>query len=254
LQGKVKVGTCGFSKSRKQIYSELDIVEVQQTFYDPRNHQWLKKIKEEAPTSFEFTIKAWMLITHKYNPKLWKRLKTDIPYPKESFGDLRRNDAVCWAWSETMKAAEILNATIILVQSPPSFKPIRENIENIIDFFQNCNREGRIIAWEPRGKWWENTRLLESIHNDLNILIAGDPLRGRLPPEDQEILYGRLHGLGGTEVNYRYKYTDEDLERLVNIIVKIDKKENYILFNNIYSYQDAVRFKNILKRVRPNTK
>jgi uncharacterized protein YecE (DUF72 family) len=242
------VGTCGFSKSRRLIYSKLDVVEVQQTFYDPRVPDMLERMANEAPEGFEFTMKAWMLVTHKYNQKLWRRLKKEVSFPKEHFGNMRVNEAVYWAWEETLQAAEILGARIIVLQSPASFSPTTENVSNVRSFFSECGSKRFMLAWEPRGTWWDNPELLSTLSRELNIIIAGDILRERRPPRDQRILYARLHGLGGREVNYRYKYSDEDLERLYSLVVELGKEENYILFNNIYSFDDAIRFKQLATR------
>ena len=243
---RIKVGTCGFSRSRRLVYSRLDVVEVQQTFYDPRVHESLQRIAREAPGGFEFTAKAWMLVTHKYNSKLWRRLKGEVPYSKEFFGDMKINEAVCWAWEETVKAASILGATIIVLQTPASFRATDSNMRNVKEFMSKCRPDGFQLVWEPRGDWWSKPELLSRISEELGIIIAGDVLRGRIPPDSQETLYARLHGLGGREVNYKYKYTDEDLMKLYSIVKDLGKKENYILFNNIYSFTDALRFKQLI--------
>ncbi|MEB3780620.1 MAG: DUF72 domain-containing protein, partial [Desulfurococcales archaeon] len=59
-----------------------------------------------------------------------------------------------------------------------------------------------------------------------------------------EIVYIRLHGMGG-EVNYKYKYTDEDLRLLTAKMEEYDRR-TYIMFNNIHAYEDAVRLKRLL--------
>jgi len=66
--------------------------------------------------------------------------------------------------------------------------------------------------------------------------------------ELKEITYFRLHGIGGEEVNYKYKYTDQDLQKLKSIVEKCLEKSKvvYVLFNNIYMLQDAQRFKQVI--------
>ncbi len=243
----VKVGTCGFQRSRRSHYENLDVVEVQQTFYDPPNDETLKRWKREAPENFEFTVKAWMLITHSYNKMLWRRLKRKVPGRPEDYGNFKLNRHTLWALEETIKSARILGSRIIVFQSPQSFRPTRENISNIKNFFRNVDLKGFIVVWEPRGEWWQKNELLEELHNELGIFIGGDVLRERIPKHRQDLLYSRLHGLGGRgEVNYKYKYKDDDLAKLKDIILEYGSKEAYIMFNNVYAYEDAIRFKNIL--------
>ncbi|MEB3806896.1 MAG: DUF72 domain-containing protein [Desulfurococcales archaeon] len=241
----VRVGTCGFTRSRRLIFTELDIVEIQQTFYDPRVSSSLKRIKQEAPEDFEFSVKAWMLVTHKYNAKLWKRLKKPVPDNKEDYGFFQDNEAVAWAWRETINAAEAIGAKVIVLQTPASFKPTKENVNRLSTFLSKHWPEGYTLAWEPRGEWWDRRDLLEGFNKEFGLLIAGDVLRGRMPPSGQDKLYTRLHGLGGAEVNYRYKYTVEDLQRLLDIVRSGGWEISYVLFNNVFSYEDAVAFKRL---------
>ena len=246
---RVLVGTCGFSRSRRLIFRDLDAVEVQQTFYDPPESKTLQRLRSEAPPGFEFTMKAWMLVTHPYNRMLWKRLKRSVPGDPGRYGYFQDTEEVWWAWSETLRAARDLDASIIVLQTPASFSYTQENFARITSFLERADRGGRRIAWEPRGDWWSHPEVLASIEEKYDIIIAGDFLRGRLSPckSSARTGYARLHGLGGREVNYKYKYTDDDLNKLRNIISRLDCDSVYVMFNNVYSYDDAVRFKRLLK-------
>ncbi len=246
---EVLVGTCGFNRARKLIFSNLDVVEIQQTFYDPPPPDRLKKIRAEAPPEFEFTVKAWMLITHPYNKLLWRRLKRSVLGTRENYGFFKDTREVEWAWRVTVEAAESVGSRIIVLQSPASFKPVPENISRLKGFLERHSNEGFQLVWEPRGEWWKRWDLLEEISREYSLVIAGDFLRNRIPPyHPGGLAYTRLHGLGGREVNYKYKYSDDDLEKLKNIILKLKTKKIYILFNNIYSFDDAVRFKTLLQQ------
>ena len=245
--GEVLVGTCGFQRARRLHYQNLDVVEVQQTFYDPPPVERLESWRREAPEDFVYTVKAWMLVTHEYNKRLWARIKRRLPGKPEDYGSFKLNEYTLWAWSVTLEAAEALKAEVILVQTPPSFGYSHENVERIISFFKEAPRRGYKIAWEPRGTWWQSRDKLYETARRANLIVAGDPLRARLPPEWQDTLYARLHGLGGRgEVNYRYKYTNENLQRLMEILNSRPWRRAYILFNNVYAYDDAVRFKRLL--------
>ncbi|MEM3269871.1 MAG: DUF72 domain-containing protein, partial [Saccharolobus sp.] len=74
-----------------------------------------------------------------------------------------------------------------------------------------------------------------------------DPFR-HFPLSSINTRYYRLHGIGKGEVNYKYKYKDADLEKLKEYIEQNDKnmKNVYVLFNNVYSFDDAIRFKSIM--------
>ncbi|MEM1927269.1 MAG: DUF72 domain-containing protein [Acidilobaceae archaeon] len=242
---EAKVGTCGFQRSRFAHYSSLDVLEVQQTFYDPRVGDYARW-RSEAPESFEFTVKAWMLVSHEYNKNLWSRLRGEVPGKLENYGLLKLTEEVSWAWEKTLEVADVLRAEIVVVQTPPSFGFTEANKARVVEFFKSIPRRGKTIVWEPRGDWWSNVGELLSISAHADVVIGGDALRNRFLEEQRELVYFRLHGLGGAEVNYRYKYTDSDLLKLKSILESINPRRAYILFNNVYSFEDALRFKKLI--------
>ncbi len=89
-----------------------------------------------------------------------------------------------------------------------------------------------IFAWEPRGKWEEGE--IRPICEDLDLVHCVDPFKARSCSGD--FGYYRLHGIAG----YRYRYTKEDLTRLGRIAD--GRRETYIMFNNIWMFDDARAF------------
>jgi len=88
------------------------------------------------------------------------------------------------------------------------------------------------------GEW--DDKEIESICKDLDLIHTVDPFQSM--PIYGKIYYFRLHGIGG----YRYKYTEEELIRLKGYLEK--GKDAYIMFNNIYMFEDAVIFKKLLAK------
>ncbi len=246
----VKVGCCGFPVSRSKYYQEYRLVEVQQTFYKPPRLETLRKWREEAPPGFEFTVKAWQVVTHPPTSPTWRKAGLKVEKGKENrYGLLRPTEENFRAWEETLRAAEALDARIIVVQTPPSFGYSPENERNAIEFFRRASRPGIMIAWEPRGTWHEHPEAVRRIVEETGVIHVVDLLR-RWPAVVKETMYVRLHGLGGREVNYRYKYTDEDLRELASRVSKLcseGARTVYVLFNNIYMFDDGRRFKVIAR-------
>jgi uncharacterized protein YecE (DUF72 family) len=79
----VKVGCCGFPINKKEYFKKFSLVELQSTFYEiPAKIETVKKWREEAPKDFEFTLKAFQVITHDSKSPTYKRLKENLGIPK----------------------------------------------------------------------------------------------------------------------------------------------------------------------------
>ncbi len=233
----IKIGTCGF-RSRKEEYAEIfSCVEVQHTFYQPPQTKTLERWRTLMPDDFEFTLKAWQLITHEAKSPTYRRLRkklTDVE--KAEAGYFKPTEIVHEAWQTTLACAKALRAKTILLQCPASFKPYAENIENLNEFFSEIERENFNLAWEPRGVW--DDEVIKDICKQHNLWHAVDPLkRQTVTPEK---CYYRLHGMTG----FRYQYEDGELEELVSLLP--ENKLSYVFFNNISMTEDALKFQNII--------
>ncbi len=240
----IKIGCCGFPVSRKRYFKEFPVVELQETFYQLPEIDKALRLKREAPHGFEFTMKAWQLITHDPTSPTYRRLRTEIPEERRSrYGSFKPTDEVFTAWKKTLKFARALGARVILFQCPPSFRPTEQNIKNMRSFFKEIKREDLLLAWEPRGEWRPGD--IKDLCDELGLIHVVDPFKDN--PVDGGVRYYRLHGIGGL----RYKYTDRDLERLLKLCSAVTSQSSkdslqYLLFNNIHMYEDAKRFRELI--------
>lgn len=249
---QVKIGCCGFPVSKSKYFETFKVVELQQTFYQPPDNTLLKKWRRESPSDFEYTLKAWQLITHEPRSPTYRKLKIKIPPSKEkNYGFFKSTDEVLSAWERMREIADLLNAKVIVFQCPSSFRPTTENKRNLEKFFTSIERKKFIFAWEPRGDW--SKKDIKAICREMDLVHVVDPLCAI--STHGKIHYYRLHGLGG----YKYKYTKEDLARLRALIekefissrshnsLKIKGIDSYFMFNNIYMYADALAFKRLME-------
>lgn len=233
----IQIGCCGFPVARQKYFDTFRVVELQQTFYQPPLSSTIQKWRKEAPPDFEYTLKAWQLITHEPSSPTYRRLKKKIPQSKEkNYGSFKPTDELYAAWEKTKEIADILHARIIVFQCPASFEPTAENKSNLKRFFSSMKSDKYIFAWEPRGKWGEKE--IETLCKELNLVHCVDPFKSK--STFGSIRYYRLHGIGG----YRYKYTQQDFDVLKELV--IEKIDIYALFNNIFMYDDAQAFKKLI--------
>jgi uncharacterized protein YecE (DUF72 family) len=233
---QVKVGCCGFPKGRRRYFSVFSLVEVQQTFYKPPAVDTVLKWRKEAPRDFEFTIKAWQLITHPPSSPTYRKLGWRVPSEQVGrYGFFCPTDEVLKAWEKTKEIALALKAKVVVFQTPASFTDCSRNIDNMKCFFRRLDRGDFLFVWEPRGDWGESSII--SLCRELELSHCVDPLEKM--PLYGELKYFRLHGGRG----YRHKYSEEELQLLSRLV----GGKAYVLFNNISMYDDALSFSNLLR-------
>lgn len=227
------VGCCGWALAQKQYFSTFRILEVQQTFYEPPRAATLEQWRLNAPPGFQFTLKAWQLITHKPSSPTYRRLGKPIPEAKRRrYGAFRQTDEVHDAWRATLDCARALSARIVVFQCPAAFAPTAQHIENLRRFFSLARTQAKDLtfAWEPRGDWSDEQ--VEGLCGELGLVHVVDPFVRRTVTSG--LRYYRLHGIGG----YRHTYSDAELEQLAGWC----RGEIYVMFNNMTMAQDALRF------------
>jgi uncharacterized protein YecE (DUF72 family) len=237
-RARLFVGCCGWTEAQARYVQSFPTIEIQTTFYQPPSNAVAERWRTKAPRNFRFCLKAWQLITHTPASPTYRRLKSTVSKTeRDLYGSFRATEQVWLAWQRTEKIAAILQAEVILFQCPKSFLPSRENVRNFVQFFRQIDRGKHLLAWEPRGDEW-NPSLVSELCAENNLIHCVDPFES--DPVYGDRLYWRLHGRSG----YRYRYTEEDLT-ILNAKLAAQAQApgpNYLLFNNIYSKEDANRF------------
>ena len=238
-QARVKTGCCGFRMAQREYTAQFPVVEVQQTFYQPPQVRTLERWRAEAPIDFEFTLKAWMLITHEARSPTYRRLKRELSESeREECGAFRPTAIVREAWDVTLACAEALGARRVLFQCPASFKPTKTNVTNMRKFFGRMKRPRALeLLWEPRGGWAD--ALVRELCQEFELTHVVDPFAARTVTPGR--CYFRLHGRTG----FRYVYEDDELSELYGMLPR--EGTSYVLFNNVRMREDAARFQRLIE-------
>lgn len=232
----LQVGTCGFGLAKEAYGRAFSCVEIQHTFYQPPQIKTLERWRLEMPSEFEFTIKAWQLITHGAKSPTYRRLERKLSETeRQEAGYFRSTAIVKEAWETTLASAKALRAKTILFQCPASFKQCEENISSMENFFSSIDRQDLNLCWEPRGSW--DTAVVRSICTRLGLWHVVDPLVGRTETPDKT--YFRLHGRNG----WRYQYETGELQELA---AALPGNVGYVFFNNNKMTEDALKFCRVL--------
>jgi len=234
---EIKIGCCGFARGKRNYFKKFKVVEIQQTFYKPPPSDYARQWKLDAPNEFEFTVKAWQLITHTPKSPTYRRAEIVVKREEEDkLGSFKPTKEVFSAWEEILKICEILDSKVIVFQCPASLKPTNENINNMKIFFSTIDRAGLMLVWEPRGNWPEY--VIKDICHDFKLTHCVDPFKDN--SQTTKTAYFRLHGSPPGKKMYNYRYSKKDLKDLYEICSGFDKV--YCMFNNFYMYENALEF------------
>jgi len=232
----LKIGCCGFPVPKIKYAEHFSVGEVQQTFYQPPQISTLQRWRALVPNGFEFTLKAWQLITHEARSPTYRRLKAKLSATElEQCGSFRFTPPVMRAWEISRDCAEALRARHLLFQCPASFTPSEANLAQMRHFFNAIDRHELILFWEPRGAW--PAELVQSLCAELNLIHAVDPFV--TTTTSSEFIYFRLHGGKG----FKHIYSSEELQTLKALLPA--GRPAYVLFNNINMWTDASRFSSL---------
>lgn len=234
LMELLKIGCCGFPLLKIPYGKQFSVVEVQQTFYQPPMRQsTLEGWRKLLPAPFEFTLKAWQLITHTMKSPTFRRLKVKLsPEELEQCGSFQWTPIVQQAWEKSRACAQALDARLVLFQCPASFTAEPHNIERMRRFFHSIERSGLKLLWEPRGNW--GLDLIEELCRELDLVHAVDPFVSQSVTKD--FVYFRLHG----GKDFSHVFTSDELTGMVRLIPK--KAPAYVMFNNRNMLEDAKTF------------
>jgi uncharacterized protein YecE (DUF72 family) len=238
----IKTGLCGFTMAMEDYPLHFPVVEVQQTFYEPPADFVMRRWLTLTPSGFEFTIKAWQLITHEGKSPTYRRLRRELtPQERATCGGFRSSAIVREAFTRTLACQKLLSATAILFQCPASFRPEPANVTRLRSFFTRIANplrpEGVRYLWEPRGPAWvRRADLARELCAELGLVHVVDPFVTTPSPEDGAggAAYFRLHGVTGA----RHVYSDAELRKLA----LMTPPDAYVMFNNIPRVGDAKRF------------
>jgi uncharacterized protein YecE (DUF72 family) len=236
---KLKIGCCGFPKSKKLYYQRFSAVELQSTFYSLPELKLVEKWRAEAPSTFEFTVKGSQFITHPPESPTYRRAKLENA-SKARYGLFKPTQEVFNAWERTREICEALRARIVVLQTPASFTPSEENLANMHNFFSSIEKGSLEIALELRGKW--ESAIIKQFCEKYGLIHCVDPFASE-PLYFTRTVYFRLHGSPPGKKMYNYRYSEDDLRFLHQKLKGYKDQEIYCMFNNIAMWDDALRFK-----------
>lgn len=252
--GSILVGTCGYQRfdpgegwkdeyeSKLQAYSEtFPVGELNRTFYELPQVSTAERWRREASEGFEFTLKAWQALTHPWQSPTWNNHRDAVPDDRtDEVGLLQPTAFVKDAWEQTRARADALEASVVVLQTPPSFECTDEHEANMRELLTSIDRGDLALAWEPRGDWPDSPDRIRQLCADLDLIHVVDLMRTE-PVADHSVAYTRLHGLNEDPYDYDYDYSEAELEDLAGKLHEFARSRErvYCMFNNFEMYDNA---------------
>ncbi|MBD3379565.1 MAG: DUF72 domain-containing protein [Candidatus Omnitrophica bacterium] len=244
----LKIGCSGFPAGKEEYFNKFRIVELQDTFIELPGPAAAEKLRAEAPDDFEFTMKAWQVITHEAGFSGYDRMSKPIEENrKPGAGSFKPSKTVREAWKRTEEVADILGAKVVVFDCPDLFLPRKENFENMEGFFRQIKNKSRRYAWIPPKTW--TAEEIKDISSAAGIVHCVDPFDNAALAGD--IGYFRLRdkeGPGG-------RHTGLDMKKLRDFCEKRSSELGgaplYVFFNNRPKLNDAMRFEWIAANTGP---
>ena len=251
---KIYIGTCGQVMAWKKLLITYNALEINSTFYRFPSEKQLQNWENlfRSREDFFLSLKAYQGFTHPRRSPTWKRsglTKDELDRIKDYVGCLKWNDQMEIFWHNTARMLKVLRADFLLFQLP---RFCEKEVSNIYDFFKFIDFSFlKHIGLEIR---WEDKILLEDLWQKYQVIPVFDPF---LEPALREnffskldFLYLRLHGTKDQKgrLNYNYQYTEGELNTLKMWLQTANAKTICVLFNNSAMKEDALRFKDLLRK------
>lgn len=158
-------------------------------------------------------------------------------------------DDVIGAWKRTLALADALEARTVLLHTPASFRPTRDNRERLIDFVGSHRPEGLAIAWWAEGLWEGQPEDRAAVCAAAGLIPAVDPLGHDDEDEETElpagdVIYWRLMGRKGLTG----RYTDFEIDTLLALAE--ERRAGHVFFTASTMFGEARRFASLLRFAR----
>ena len=226
----IRIGTIGHPGGKKQVYSKVDVVELKDARATPPKTATAKRWRKEAPNRVAFTVQL--------PGYLFETPPSDAPFSGDlrAYGSFQITEENLGLWEKTQRFADGLEATALVLLTPPEFTPAKAHCDALSTFLNGVQLSGRDLVWEPRGPW-DHHRAAD-FAAEHGMILSVDPLRDVPPSGDTAYLRLGPFAAMGSQVGVY------DLTRIKEMIAVFDKVT--CVFDTPRALDDAGNMRNML--------
>ena len=226
-----------------EYYSQFfDTVEINSTFYRPPSPAMSKAWAKKTPANFEFAVKVWQKFTHP------KKIGEGVRGAEEKWEPAAQGDVDLFR-TGIDPLVESRKLGILLLQYPPGFHCIEENIERLRWALKAFRDYPKVVELRHRS-WSDRSREIKGLLEELGAgwAVIDEPkfassVRQEFEPVGN-IFYFRAHGRnvakwwqhGEPWERYDYLYSQEQIhffgDKIREVVKNFPGSKVYVFFNN----------------------
>lgn len=180
----------------------VDLVLLRSTLLNPPRAAGARTVAEHvraAHPQAELVPYAWHLVTHATEDGLRDAGSRGLPGEPRHFGHLQDTPEVKSAWEICLRCAREMNATKVVLRTPPSFTPGSIHQARLAAFAEARAVENIELVWEYDGLWEEGATLALARKLNLQTLVPAFEGTGRPIAQSYERRWLRVDAAGPTE-------------------------------------------------------
>ncbi len=127
---------------------------------------------------------VWHLVSHGPEDTLRDLATRSLPGEPRQFGLLQATPEVAEAWQTTLRCAQALGSSHVVLRTPPSFTPSTTNQSRLTAFAQARAAEGITVTWEPEGLWEAGPAFALAQRLHMQLMVPAFDGTGRPLPVD----------------------------------------------------------------------
>lgn len=220
----------GFPVNKKLLFSQVDVVELSETYNGVPKTQTGKKRREETPSSIMYSVQL---------PKYLFAAApagAQLPGNPSGYGDFQLTDENKNLFAKALRYADAVEADTLILVTPADFTPAKPRTEALRAFIDAVDLGGKKLVWQPSGPWEIERAARFAL--EIGAVPAVDPLRDSPPAGPFCYLrLGPFSAMGSRVGNY-------DLEQIAKAALSFD--EAVVIFDTDRAFDDARNLKTVL--------
>jgi uncharacterized protein YecE (DUF72 family) len=216
-----KTNRLGGQSTLREYSKEFDFVEINSTFYRIMQPHTIELWRRSVPAIFEFSVKCYKALTHEIG--------------------LRPVEDAFRVFSMMQNYCKILDANILVMQTPPTLKLDDKFVGDARAFFNSAKIDKLRIAFEFRTMPGKMSTNLAGMLRDFNMIHTID-LTFEDPRFESNLLYSRVFG----RPEKGNMLDDRDLERIKTKVERSESHEVRIVGHSLKMIDDTRKIKQAL--------